>query len=680
MGEKVDETKAIQPATVDTVSGPIVMKEVTLDDLDLEDLWSKGCFVEAVDLLSEQQRLHELYKHPLDRLDASRMVLYMQNLAMVTPNPEERLALSEVTYKLALTHGDVISAMHIALAIHDNERVYELFELCQHWSNKPADLMATAEENNSWPEAARISYNISAEDTEKVAQEQQLRKLLQIQLAYVASGHKLGFDESRILAAAPVSTKLTNKSPVAMIEDVITTEDKTDDVEMTESYTADLMEEHKELRVDAVPSLDETDEHREALSRILRREYISDLYQYLAAELEVVEPRSPDDIFKTTSSEGDTSRHQQQQRMRNATCLDSTKLQLSSAYASAFVHCGFGKDQLILNDSDTSCAFINKMRQHGVTAATASIGLITLWNVEAGLTAIDKYQYSPEMNTRSGALLAFGINTCNVANEFDPVLDIIKSDALKSDNPLERLAAYTALGYAYCGTARSEIAELLVPVLIDLSTPGGLECSGAAALALGMTFVGTADENIADALIQTMIERCDTPGAFDSIHAVNFSIAIALIYLETKERCQIMLDSLAAVIVHPIGEFTSLLVEGSAHVGTGNVTKVEKMINACISGTEQADKDDTEGAGDESQDAKDNVSTVAQASEESPSSDGQVTVSSSQQVPRAAVAGAAPNPNLSDMAKQLRDHFLTAIPASAVLAIALITMRDDTSE
>ena len=37
--------------------------------------------------------------------------------------------------------------------------------------------------------------------------------------------------------------------------------------------------------------------------------------------------------------------------------------------------------------------WIFKNKDHGKIAATASIGLITLWDIEGGLPQIDKYQY-----------------------------------------------------------------------------------------------------------------------------------------------------------------------------------------------------------------------------------------------------------------------------------------------
>jgi 26S proteasome regulatory subunit N1 len=74
--------------------------------------------------------------------------------------------------------------------------------------------------------------------------------------------------------------------------------------------------------------------------------------------------------------------------------------------------------------------WLYKNKEHGMLSATASIGLVLLWDVDGGvkmnnflfilvlddhllpcvgLTQIDKYLYSPEDWIKSGALLACGI-------------------------------------------------------------------------------------------------------------------------------------------------------------------------------------------------------------------------------------------------------------------------------
>ena len=46
--------------------------------------------------------------------------------------------------------------------------------------------------------------------------------------------------------------------------------------------------------------------------------------------------------------------------------------------------------------------WLYKNKEHGMMSATASIGLILLWDVDGGLTQIDKYLYSPEDYIKAG--------------------------------------------------------------------------------------------------------------------------------------------------------------------------------------------------------------------------------------------------------------------------------------
>ena len=61
----------------------------------------------------------------------------------------------------------------------------------------------------------------------------------------------------------------------------------------------------------------------------------------------------------------------------------------------------------------------------GMMSATATLGMILLWDVDGGLTQIDKYLYSNEDWIKAGALLACGIVNSGVRNECDPALALL---------------------------------------------------------------------------------------------------------------------------------------------------------------------------------------------------------------------------------------------------------------
>ena len=76
----------------------------------------------------------------------------------------------------------------------------------------------------------------------------------------------------------------------------------------------------------------------------------------------------------------------------------------------------------------------------GIMSTTASLGLILLWDVDGGLTQIDKYLYSAEDFIKAGALLACGIVNSGVRNECDPALALL-SDYILHQNNVMRIGA-----------------------------------------------------------------------------------------------------------------------------------------------------------------------------------------------------------------------------------------------
>lgn len=92
--------------------------------------------------------------------------------------------------------------------------------------------------------------------------------------------------------------------------------------------------------------------------------------------------------------------------------------------------------------------WIFKNKDHGKIAATASIGLITLWDIEGGLPLIDKYQYSKDPYVVGGAALAVGLTCTRVSHENDPAFALL-FDACENKDPNVQLPAIMGMGLAY---------------------------------------------------------------------------------------------------------------------------------------------------------------------------------------------------------------------------------------
>ena len=105
-----------------------------------------------------------------------------------------------------------------------------------------------------------------------------------------------------------------------------------------------------------------------------------------------MEPKSPDEVYKS---------HLDNVRpvFGGSSNVDSARQNLASSFVNGFVNSGFGRDKLLMEDGQN---WLFKNKDHGQMSATASIGLVLLWDVDGGLTQIDKYFYSPEDPIKAG--------------------------------------------------------------------------------------------------------------------------------------------------------------------------------------------------------------------------------------------------------------------------------------
>ena len=133
--------------------------------------------------------------------------------------------------------------------------------------------------------------------------------------------------------------------------------------------------------------------------------HLNNHFLNLARELDIMEPKIPEDVYK---SHLDNVRP-----VFGGANVDSARQNLASSFVNGFVNAGFGQDKLLMEDGQK---WLHKNKEHGMMSATASIGLILLWDVDGGLTQIDKYLYSPEDYIKAGALLACGIVNTGVRN------------------------------------------------------------------------------------------------------------------------------------------------------------------------------------------------------------------------------------------------------------------------
>ena len=109
-------------------------------------------------------------------------------------------------------------------------------------------------------------------------------------------------------------------------------------------------------------------------------------------------------------------------------------------------------------------------------SATATLGLIQLWDIDGGLSQIDKYLYTNDEYIKAGALLACGIVNCGVRNECDPALALL-SDYVTKGDAITRIGCIVGLGLAYAGSNREDVLDHLTAALSDSSSSSEVSLS-----------------------------------------------------------------------------------------------------------------------------------------------------------------------------------------------------------
>ncbi|KAG7459101.1 26S proteasome non-ATPase regulatory subunit 2 [Solea senegalensis] len=323
--------------------------------------------------------------------------------------------------------------------------------------------------------------------------------------------------------------------------------------------------------------LNEDVEDYEDLTEIMSNVQLNSNFLALARELDIMEPKVPDDIYKT---------HLENNRFGGSgSQVDSARMNLASSFVNGFVNAAFGQDKLLTDDGNK---WLYKNKDHGMLSAAASLGMILLWDVDGGLTQIDKYLYSSEDYIKSGALLACGIVNSGVRNECDPALALLSDYVLHNSNVM-RIGSIFGLGLAYAGSNREDVLSLLLPVMGD--SKSSMEVVGVTAIACGMIAVGSCNGDVTSTIVQTIMEKNEQE--LKDTYARWLPLGLGLNHLGKGEAIETTLAALQ-VVPEPFRSFANTLVDICAYAGSGNVLKVQQLLHICSEHYENKDKDKEE--------------------------------------------------------------------------------------
>lgn len=143
----------------------------------------------------------------------------------------------------------------------------------------------------------------------------------------------------------------------------------------------------------------------EDLNSIVSNLKTSEYFKKLARELDVIDPKSPEDIFKSHLEEKKTTEP-----------IDSYKLNLASSIVSSIVNAGTGKESLL---SKPGSDWVSRNKDEGLICTIAGLGLVNLWDIECGPNELEKFMSNNETDPfkKAGYNLGLGIISSGVRDE-----------------------------------------------------------------------------------------------------------------------------------------------------------------------------------------------------------------------------------------------------------------------
>ena len=293
---------------------------------------------------------------------------------------------------------------------------------------------------------------------------------------------------------------------------------------------------------------------------------LHDHFIEMARRLEILEPRDPEDIFKSNFD-------QVQSIFEVGVSLDVAKQNLAKTLVSCFANAGFGNDCLLSDDKGSSWLFKHKKRN--LMTATAGIGLLNLWNPDEGLSKIDKYLSSSNDDyTQSGALLALGLCCCSVVHEVDPAKAILGEELNKSNN-VKKLGASLGMGIAYAGSKRKDVIKDLDPLLSDSSISPGLKAT--VALSMGLVMAGSGDKETIKILLKFLQENGnETEFKNNPQFTQYFALAMGMICIGIKDKVD---DFDFKELNEPYLYMVSTMCNCCAFAGSGDVLKTQELLH-----------------------------------------------------------------------------------------------------
>lgn len=281
--------------------------------------------------------------------------------------------------------------------------------------------------------------------------------------------------------------------------------------------------------------------------------------------MDIIEPKTPEEVYKSWLEPVPLRSQILGEQM------DSARQNLASSFVNGFVNAGFGSDKLITPKGGNKWIYRNK--DHGMMSATATLGLLYLWDVDGGLTPIDRYLYTSEEHIKAGALLALGIVNCRIKNDCDPALALL-AEFLSSSSQTLATGAIFGLGLAYAGTNREDVLRVLIPIV---ENPSGVEILSVASLACGLVAVGSCNSEVCSTILSKLVDARES----ETLKTASMRLVVLGLGMCYMGHGEIPETTNAAieVFVEPFKTICKCLLQMCAYAGTGDVLMIQELLH-----------------------------------------------------------------------------------------------------
>ncbi len=314
------------------------------------------------------------------------------------------------------------------------------------------------------------------------------------------------------------------------------------------------------------------------LIEIMRNYKRTEYFRILAKNLELLEPKHPEDVFKS---------HLEDKKGGDSKKLESYKINMAYSIASSFVNAGFGTEVLL---SKKGSDWIFKNKEEGITCLLAGLGLVNIWDYLEGPGKLYEYAGNKETDIykRAGRNIGLGLSLTSIHDDNDIAVAVLLEE-LQDKNLNIKISALFGLGLAAAGTQNENLMTPLLDVFQDFSY--GFEVSAFVSLALGLIFIGSSSEDVFNELFSILMSRNEISKGkiFESPFFVIYVLGIGLLCLGKQVDNDFMIETMISIeaFSKDMKDYLKTMLISFSYAGSGNVAKVQELMQIIAKPSEE---------------------------------------------------------------------------------------------